>query len=99
MQWLTDAGAYVFVPLFSHPDYDLVADFPGRLVRVQVKTSGQWHRDPFIVSLCTRGGNQSWNGVVKRMDASRCDSCSSVSPTGGVGTYPRRTWAAAPPSV
>ncbi len=23
--------------------------------------------------MCTRGGNQSWNGIVKRMDASRCD--------------------------
>jgi len=40
---------------------------------VQVKTSGQWHRNRFVVSLCTRGGNQSWNGIVKRMDASRCD--------------------------
>jgi hypothetical protein len=26
------------------------------------------------VSLCTRGGNQSWNRIVKTLDASRCDS-------------------------
>jgi hypothetical protein len=25
------------------------------------------------VTLCTRGGNQSWNGLVKRLDASRYD--------------------------
>jgi hypothetical protein len=24
--------------------------------------------------LATRGGNQSWNGVIKRLDATRCDS-------------------------
>ena len=23
--------------------------------------------------MCTRGGNQSWNGVVKRFSAARCD--------------------------
>jgi hypothetical protein len=23
--------------------------------------------------LCTRGANQSWNGIVKRFSASRCD--------------------------
>jgi hypothetical protein len=23
--------------------------------------------------VCTRGGNQSWNRIVKRMDPSRCD--------------------------
>jgi hypothetical protein len=73
LEWLTAAGACVFIPLFSHPDYDVIADYAGRLVRVQVKTSGQWQRNRFIVSLCTRGGNQSWNGIVKRMDASRCD--------------------------
>jgi hypothetical protein len=25
------------------------------------------------VTLCTRGGNQSWNGVVKVLDPTRCD--------------------------
>jgi hypothetical protein len=74
INWLTEAGAQVLVPLFSHPDYDVIADF-GRdgLVRVQVKTSSQWQRSRFIASLCTRGGNQSWNRIVKRMDPSRCD--------------------------
>lgn len=32
-----------------------------------------WHRGRWSVAICTRGGNRSWNGVVKRLDASRCD--------------------------
>ena len=72
--WLLDAGARVFVPFGHSPDTDLVAEMDGRLVRVQVKTStvlaknGRYH-----VSLATRGGNQSWNGLVKRFSAARCD--------------------------
>ena len=31
------AGAVVFMPLFEHLDYDLIADFGDRLERVQVK--------------------------------------------------------------
>jgi hypothetical protein len=74
MQWLTGAGALVAKPLFDHPDYDLIADFDGRLERVQVKTSICWRLGRYEVSLATRGGNQSWSGLVKRLDASRCDS-------------------------
>jgi hypothetical protein len=25
------------------------------------------------VALCARGGNQSWNGIIKKLDATRCD--------------------------
>ena len=74
MQWLVSAGACVAVPLFSNPDYDLIADFDGRLVRVQVKTSIAWRGRRYEVTLATRGGNQSWNGLVKHLDASRCDA-------------------------
>ena len=28
----------------------------------------------YEVTLATRGGNQSWNGLVKVLDATRCDS-------------------------
>ena len=59
MEWLTAAGAHVFKPVFEHPDYDLIAEFGERLVRVQVKTTGQWVKNRFVVSLCTRGGNRS----------------------------------------
>jgi hypothetical protein len=74
MDWLTRAGASVSRPVFDHPDYDLIADFGGRLVRVQVKTSSCWRNARWYVTLATRGGNQSWNGLVKLLDAMRCDS-------------------------
>jgi hypothetical protein len=74
MDWLTRAGARVSLPLFNNPDYDVIADFDGQLLRVQVKTSTCWHKGRFVVALCTRGGNQSWNGIVKRLDSSRCDA-------------------------
>jgi hypothetical protein len=74
MDWLTRAGADVSVPLFTHPDYDLIADFGGRLLRVQVKTSTYRRLRRWVVQLATRGGNQSWSGTVKRLDQSRCDS-------------------------
>ena len=74
INWLSEAGALVAKPLFEAPDYDLIADFGDRIDRVQVKTSTCWAKNRFVVSLCTRGGNQSWNGIVKRLDATRCDS-------------------------
>jgi PD-(D/E)XK endonuclease len=73
INWLMGAGAVVSLPMFHSPDYDLIADFGERPLRVQVKTSISWQKKRFIVALCTRGGNQSWNGVVKRLDATRCD--------------------------
>jgi hypothetical protein len=74
--WLTEVGAWVFKPLFEVSDYDVIADFhDGRPpLRVQVKTSTCWRNGRFSVTLATRGGNQSWNGLVKLLDASRCDA-------------------------
>jgi len=74
MAWLTRAGAYVWKAGFDHPDYDLIADFDGQLVRVQVKTSTCFRNGRYELTLATRGGNQSWSGVVKLLDASRCDA-------------------------
>ncbi len=74
IEWLASRGALIFTPPFHSPDYDLVAEMGGRLVRVEVKTSsrrtpiGNWE-----IALCTRGGNQSWSGLTKRFDARRCD--------------------------
>jgi hypothetical protein len=73
MTWLSQAGALVAKPLFEASDYDLLADFGDHIDRVQVKTSTCWTKNRFVVALCTRGGNQSWNGVIKRLDATRCD--------------------------
>ena len=73
IQWLVSAGACVFVPLVSSPDCDLIAEWGDRIHRVQVKTSTCFRKGRFVVALCTRGGNQSWNGIVKHLDATRCD--------------------------
>jgi hypothetical protein len=73
--WLTEAGALVSKPLFEASDYDLVADFfDGPPKRVQVKTSTCWRNKRYEVTLATRGGNRSWNGVVKLLDTARCDA-------------------------
>jgi PD-(D/E)XK endonuclease len=74
INWLVAAGADVSVPLFTNPDVDLIADFGDRVDRVQAKTSTCWRNGRWNVTLCTRGGNQSWNGLVKRLEPSRCDS-------------------------
>jgi len=74
IDWLTRQGAVVCKPLFHSPNFDLVAEVAGRLVRIEVKTTqsrtpvGNWS-----ASICTRGGNQSWNGLTKRFDPKLCD--------------------------
>ena len=73
MEWLVGVGAALYMPLGHSPDVDLVADLDGRLIRVQVKTCGLWRNGRWEVTLCTRGGNRSWNGVVKLFSAKRCD--------------------------
>ena len=71
--WLLEQGHGVYIPFGHSPDVDLVAEIDDRLVRVQVKSCRRRFRERWQVQLCTRGGNQSWNGTVKLMDASRCD--------------------------
>src|SRR5437763_15045202 len=73
MLWFGAQGAAVFVPLFQCRDYDLIADWGQGAMRVQVKTSNVSRRNRWEVAVCTRGGNQSWNGLVKRLDPSRYD--------------------------
>ena len=74
MQWLAEQGAKLYLPFGHSPDVDLVADFGDRLVRVQVKTCTYFRDDRWCVMIATRGGNQSWSGVVKRFDPSRADA-------------------------
>jgi PD-(D/E)XK endonuclease len=71
--WLLEQGHGVYIPFGHSPDVDLVAEIDGRLVRVQVKSCRRRFHKRWQVQLCTRGGNQSWNGTVKLMDSSRCD--------------------------
>ena len=71
--WLTGQGAKVSKPIGHCPDYDLVADFDGRLCRIEVKTCTRRTNKRWSVQVCTHGGNQSWTGTVKLFDSARCD--------------------------
>jgi hypothetical protein len=78
VEWLTRQGAVVALPFGHSPDFDLVAQLGGRLLRVQVKTSTREVRTSdgglrFSVSLVTCGGNQSWTGVAKLFDPTKVD--------------------------
>jgi PD-(D/E)XK endonuclease len=78
IEWLTRQGATVLIPFGHSPDYDLVADVDGRLLRIQVKTSTYSDVSPngqarYQVQIATNGGNQSWTGVARRFDPSRAD--------------------------
>jgi Holliday junction resolvase-like predicted endonuclease len=74
MEWLASQGFALYLPFGHSPNVDLIAeDDDGSLLRVQVKTSTHWVQDRWSVMLCTRGGNQSWNGVSKYFTATRCD--------------------------
>jgi hypothetical protein len=73
MTWLTEKGANVFKPVFHSPNIDLVADLGDRLISVEVKTATSRRGRAWCVSISTKGGNQSWNGVIKYFDPARCD--------------------------
>ncbi len=73
MSWLTEQGYCVWIPIGHSRDSDLIAERGEELLRVQVKTTTVWRDRRWDVMLCTRGGNRSWNGVVRRFGSSRCD--------------------------
>ncbi|MDQ3933399.1 MAG: group I intron-associated PD-(D/E)XK endonuclease [Actinomycetota bacterium] len=73
VEWLMSRGIPVAIPIGHSPDWDLVADLGDRAVKVQVKTTGCHRAGRWEVSICTRGGNQSWNGLAKYFDTNRCD--------------------------
>jgi hypothetical protein len=73
MEWFAARGASIAVPVGHSPDWDFIAELGDRLLRVQVKTCTFFRNERWEVSVCTRGGNQSWNRLVKRFDPSRCD--------------------------
>jgi hypothetical protein len=82
MEWFAAKGAIVCFPIGHSPDWDFIAELEGRLVRVQVKSCIAFHGGRWPVSVCTRGGNQSWNGLVKRFDPKSCDYLFAVVGTG-----------------
>jgi PD-(D/E)XK endonuclease len=73
MYWLASRGASIAIPVGNNRHWDLVAELSDRALRVQVKTSRCLARGRWQVTLATRGGNQSWNGVAKYLDPTRFD--------------------------
>lgn len=87
--WYELRGYVVLLPTGRSPDYDFVADDGARLIKVQVKTSGclsPYGR--YAVTLCTRGGNQSWSGLSKRFSPDRCDELFVVTTDGRRWRFP-----------
>ncbi len=73
MLWLLEQELPVFLPIGHSRDIDLITVIDNRVVRVQVKTSTQYRDGRWEVTLCTRGGNRSWSGLVKVLDPTRYD--------------------------
>ena len=74
LEWLVSQGAHCYLPFGQSPDVDVVADFGDGFVGVQVKTcTRRVGTGRFCVMICTKGGNQSWNGTVRLFSAERCD--------------------------
>jgi PD-(D/E)XK endonuclease len=73
ISWLLNQDLPVFLPVGHSPDIDLITLIDHQVVRVQVKTSSVLRKGRWDVTVCTRGGNQSWNGLVKQLDPSRYD--------------------------
>jgi hypothetical protein len=73
MEWFASKGAIVCFPIGHSPDWDFIAELEGRLLRVQAKSCIAFYNRRWHVTVCTRGGNQSWSGLVKRFDPASCD--------------------------
>jgi hypothetical protein len=72
-EWLNRSGYGVWIPLCHSPDVDLIAEKCGLYHRIQVKTATVFRNGRYEVTLSTRGGNQSWSGLVKKLDHTRYD--------------------------
>jgi hypothetical protein len=73
MEWFESKGAGIYFPIGHSPHSDFIAEFDDDLARVQVKTCIAFRLQRWQVTICTRGGNQSWSGLVKHFDPARCD--------------------------
>jgi hypothetical protein len=73
MEWFASKGAGVYFPIGHSPHCDFIAEFGDRLARVQVKSCTSFRMNRWQVTICTRGGNQSWSGLVKYFDPTCCD--------------------------
>jgi hypothetical protein len=73
IEWLKWHGYAVYMPLGHSPDCDMIATHGPSTFKVQVKTSTVFRNGRWEVTLCTRGGNRSWSGLVKHLDPLRID--------------------------
>jgi hypothetical protein len=74
MEWLASRGAHIYVSVGHSPDVDVIAAVAGQLLRIEVKTSACTSRAKrWDVMIATRGGNQSWSGLLKHFKPERCD--------------------------
>lgn len=72
--YYTSLGCIVSKPLTHSPYYDLIVDTDGVLKKVECKSSRHKPNEKsYLVELATKGGNQSWNKVVKKIDAKKVD--------------------------
>jgi hypothetical protein len=92
LEWLGWKGYPVWLPFGHSPNIDLVAEIDGRLVGIQVKTSTVFRHGRFDVTLCTRGGNQSWSGLVKHFSSARCDWLFVLVADGRAGSSHPTSW-------
>jgi hypothetical protein len=72
--YFTSLGYSVSLPLTESQRYDLIVDDGESLNRVEVKTTRNKKSDAasFVVQLATNGGNQTWNGTIRKI--SKLDS-------------------------
>jgi hypothetical protein len=73
MEWFESKGAGIYFPIGHSPHADFIAEFDDGLARIQVKTSTCFRLGRWQVTICTRGGNQSWSGIVKYFDPAFCE--------------------------
>lgn len=73
MEWFASQGHAIYVPVGHSPVCDFIAEREDKLLRIQVKTSTRFTDSRWEVAICTRGGNQSWSGITKRLDPTRID--------------------------
>lgn len=72
--YYTLQGYKVSIPNTDSTRYDLIVDKDGKLFRVQCKTTyAKAKSGAPTVGLRTMGGNQSWNGVVKKITSDETD--------------------------
>ena len=84
----TALGYIVSIPNTDNSKYDLIID-NGSLYRVQVKTTTyKTHYGVYQVMLKTSGGNQSWSGIIGRIDQNNVDVVAILSEDGSFYHYP-----------